>query len=137
MRCSNRNKQPFWYALQSGTATGTDEYGNQCSTYATYGKPVKAYGNISPAKGKVVERQYGDDDVYDKTIVLEDRRTPIDEYAVLWIDETPVLNADGTLATDKTTGMMLTPWNYIVRKVGRGLPTFGGCTLAVSKVSVS
>ena len=137
MRCSNRNKQPFWYALQTGTATGADEYGNQCSTYATYAKPVKAYGNISPAKGKVVERQYGDDDVYDKTIVLEDRNTPIDEYAVLWIDETPVLNADGTLATDPETGLVLTPWNYIVRKVGRGLPIFGGCTLAVSKVSVS
>ena len=137
MRCSTRNKQPFWYAKQTEVEVGYDEYGNQCSTYATYGKPVKAYGNISPAKGKVVERQYGDDDLYDKTIVLEDRDTPIDEYTVLWIDITPSLNADGTLTIDPATGLMLTPWNYVVRKVGRGLPIFGGCTLAVSKVSVS
>lgn len=137
MRGNNRNKQEFWYAPYTGISTDTDDDGYITSTYATYGKPVKVSGNISPAKGKVVERQYGDDDLYDKVIFVEDRDTPIDEYSVLWIDSVPALNDDGTLATDDNTGDMLTPWNYIVRRVSRGLPVFGGCTLAVSKVSAT
>lgn len=137
MRCANRNKQAFWYAQYDETAEGYDEYGNQNATYPTYGKPVKAYGNISPAKGIVVTRQFGEDDEYDRVIVLENRDTPIDESAVLWIDQTPALNDDGALAIDEETGLFVTPWNYNVRRVARGLPEFGSATIAVSKVTVT
>lgn len=136
-RLNNRIKQPFWYALYNERTAEYDDYGNETGGYAvTYGKPVKAYGNISAAKGEVVARQFGDDDLYDRTILLENRDTPIDEYAVLWIDETPVLNVDGTLKT-KSDGSYVTPWNYIIRKVARGLPKFGCVTLAVDKVTVA
>lgn len=131
-----RNKQPFWYALYTGTAEGYDEYGNQNSTYPTYGNPVKATANISPAKGSVIARQFGDDDVYDRVIVTGDRDTKIDEYTVLWIDSTPELDAYGALKVN-ANGEIVTPWDYIVRRVGRGLPNFGSTVIAVSKVSVS
>ena len=137
MRCANRNKQVFWYALFDEVKKETDDYGNQIGSYTAYGKPVKTSGNISAAKGEVVTRQFGDDDLYDRVIVLEDRDTPIDENTVAWIDVTPVLNDDGTLATDANTGNYVTPYNYIVRKVGRGLPVFGSATIAVSKVTVT
>ena len=131
-----RNKQPFWFALYAGTAEGYDEYGNQNSTYPTYGNPVKATANISPAKGSVIARQFGDDDVYDRVIVTGDRDTPIDEYTVLWIDSVPELDAYGALKVN-ANGEIVTPWDYIVRRVGRGLPNFGSTVIAVSKVSVS
>jgi hypothetical protein len=131
-----RNKQTFWYALYSDTEEQYDEYGNQIGTSASYGNPVQTSGNISPAKGDVVTRQFGDDDRYDKVIVTGDRDTPIDEYAVLWIDVEPELDANGALKVN-ADGEIVTPWDYIVRKVGRGLPNYGSTVIAVSKVTVA
>ena len=137
MRSANRNKQVFWYALFDQTSEGTDEYGNIIQQYATYGDPVKTSGNISPAKGEVVSRQFGDDDLYDRVIGPMPINTPIDEYAVLWIDVTPELNADGSLKIDDETGDAVTPHNYIVTKKAPSLPVFGGVMLAVEKVTVT
>lgn len=131
-----RNKQPFWYALYSATVEQYDEYGNQIGTSATYGNPVQTKGNISPAKGDVTTRQFGEDDHYDRVIVLGDRDTPIDEYSVLWIDSVPELDENGALKVN-ADGEIVTPWDYIVRKVGRGLPNFGSTEIAVSKVTVA
>jgi hypothetical protein len=131
-----RNKQPFWYALYDATAVGFDEPGNQNATYSSYHDPVQTSGNISPAKGNVVARQFGDDELYDKVIVTGDRDTPINEYAVLWIDTVPELDENGALKVN-ADGEIVTPWDYIVRKVGRGLPNFGSTSIAVSKVTVA
>ena len=131
-----RNKQPFWYALFNQTAIAYDEYGNEEGPYTTYGNPVKAYANISPAKGNVLSREFGDDDSYDKQIVTGDRDIPVDEYSVLWIDSEPELDESGALKVN-ADGEIVTPWDYIVRKVGRGLPNFGSTLIAVSKVSVT
>ena len=131
-----RNMQEFWYALYDDTVETYDEYGNQIGTSASYGNPVQACANISPAKGNVIARQFGDDDNYDKVIVTGDRDTPIDEYAVLWIDTVPELDETGALKVN-ANGEIVTPWDYIVRKVGRGLPNYGSTVIAVSKVNVS
>ena len=131
-----RNKQTFWYALYSGVAVDYDDDGYEIDPHTTYGKPVKTSANISPAKGNVISRQFGDDDVYDRIIVTGDRDTPINEYAVLWIDVVPDLDANGELKVN-ANGEIVTPWDYIVRKVGRGLPNYGSTVIAVSKVSVT
>ena len=131
-----RNKQKFWYALYAGTVEGYDEYGNQNSTSATYGKPVQAMANISPAKGTVLSREFGDDDSYDKVIVTGDRDIPLDEYSVLWIDSEPELDGNGALKVN-ADGEIVTPWDYIVHRVGRGLPNFGSTVIAITKVSVA
>lgn len=155
MRLNNRNKQPFWYANYVRTCEIYDEYGNQNGTYAVYGEPVKAYGNISPARGSVEVRQFGDDDLYDKVIAVEDAATPIDENTVLWIGVEPETGPWTTEKLDVMTtengvpmfffpslkknddGTLKTPWNYIVRRVARGLPVFGEALVAISKVDVS
>lgn len=131
-----RNKQPFWYALYDSTIEDYDEYGNQTGTSASYGEVVKAYGNISAAQGEVSARQFGDADNYDKVIVLGDRDTPIDEYAVLWIDAgEPVTDLYGK--PQIVEGKYVTPWDYVVTKVGRGLPPYGTAVIAVRKVNVT
>lgn len=136
-RIANRNQQPFWYALYESTEEDYDDYGNQTGTHATYGEVVKAYGNISAAKGEVAARQFGDADNYDKVIVMGNRDTPINEYAVLWIDSgEPVTDLYGKPQID-ANGNYVTPYDYVVRKVGRGLPPFGSAIIAVSKVYVS
>ena len=130
-----RNKQPFWYALFDSTQVGRDEYGNENAAYPVYGNPVQAYGNISAARGEVDTRQFGDDVNYDRVIVLGDRDTPINENAVLWIDREPEVNLWGELKVN-ANGDYVTPWDYIVRRVGRGLPN-GSAVIAVNKVNVS
>jgi hypothetical protein len=110
-----------------------DEYGNELNeSKVTYDKPVACKGNISAARGETVVRQFGEYESYDRVIVLENPDTPIDEYAVLWVDSTPSLNQDGTLATNDD-GTFVTPWDYTVKKVAKSL---NSVSIAISKVTV-
>ena len=125
MRCMTRNKTPFYYASYIDEIEITDEFGNGTGEYdITYSNPIKVSGNVSAAQGEIQNRQFGESESYDKVIVLDDRNTPIDEYAILWVDTLPHLNEDGS--TD-------TPHDYIVRKIARSL---NGVSIAISKVDV-
>ena len=125
MRCMTRNKTKFYYASYIGKTEITDENGYRTGEYQpSYEKPTKALGNVSAAQGEMQNRQFGESESYDKVIVLDDRDTPIDEYAILWVDTLPHLNDGGS--TD-------TPHDYIVRKIARSL---NGVSIAVSKVDV-
>lgn len=100
MRCMNRNKIRFFYALYEGRKPITDEWGNTTGEYEIkYGNPTEFHANISPAMGETLTRQFGDSVSYDKIIVMDNDAPPIDEYSVLWIDKLPQLNEDGTTDT--------------------------------------
>ena len=125
MRCMMRNKATFYYALYTGQTEIVDEYGNATGQYSvTYGNPTKALGNVSAAQGEMQTRQFGDSEIYDKVIVLDDVNTPIDEYSTLWVDALPYLKKDGSTET---------PHDYVVKKVARSL---NSVSIAISKVSV-
>ena len=125
MRCLTRNKTPFYYAPYIDETEIIDEYGDRTGEYElTYGNPVGVLGNVSAAQGNMQSRQFGESEMYDKVIVLDDRNTLIDEYSILWVDTLPHLNDDGS--TD-------TPHDYIVRKVARSL---NSVAIAISKVAV-
>ena len=133
MRCLNRNKRSFYYALFIEKRPIMDEYGNETSeNEIVYGKPVSCKGNISAARGETATRQFGEDEGYDRVIVLDKPDTQIDEYAVLWVDSTPSLTEEGELTTDEN-GEVVTPWDYIVKKVARSL---NSVSIAISKVNV-
>ena len=125
MRCLRRNKVPFAYALFEKAEPHYDEYGNE--TYeqdVSYRKPIRGKANISPARNVDIVQLFGTDVNYDKVLVLDDPKLPIDENTVLWVDTPPVMNEDGT--TD-------TPHDYIVRKVARSL---NSVAIAIAKVDV-
>lgn len=125
MRCMVRNKRKFYYASYIKTNEITDEYGNKTGEYEVlYSNPTECKGNISGAQGELEIRQFGESVRYDKVIVLDNVDTPIDEYSILWIDNLPLLNDDGTTNT---------PHDYIVKKVA---PTLNSVAIAISKVSV-
>jgi hypothetical protein len=48
----------------------------------------------------------------------------------------PELDESGALKVN-ADGEIVTPWDYIVRKVGRGLPNFGSTVIGISKVTVA
>lgn len=134
MRCMQRNKIVFYYALFSERVPIVDEYGNATGEYdVRHGNPVKSSANISAAKGETQTRQFGENVSYDKVIAMDNDSPPIDEYSILWIDTMPELNADGSLAVD-SEGKVKSPHDYIVKKVARSL---NSVSYAVSKVSVS
>ena len=134
MRCMNRNKVKFFYSLYEGREPITDEYGNVTGEYdVKHGNPTEGYANISAAKGETQTRQFGESETYDKVIVMDNEAPPIDEYSVLWVDTVPQLNEDGSLAMDEE-GNVLTPHDYIVKKVAKSL---NNVSIAISKVNVS
>lgn len=133
MRCSERNKRDFWYAPFQSSSNMVDEYGNELNeTTVAYGNPVACKGNVSAARGETAVRQFGEYESYDRVIVMDDPNTPINEYAVLWVDSIPTLNEDGSLATN-SDGSPVTPWDYTVKKVARSL---NSVSIAISKVTV-
>lgn len=134
MKCMSRNKVGFFYALYEGKTPITDDYGNVTGEYDIQrGKPTEFYANISAAKGETQTRQFGENESYDKVIVMDGDAPPIDEYAVLWVDRIPQLDENGDLAVNEK-GEVITPHDYIVKKVAKSLNVV---SLAISKVSVS
>lgn len=126
MRCLRRNKVTFFYALYSSKMPITDDYGNKTGEYEIiYGNPVEILGNVSAARGETVTRQFGEDEAYDRVIVLEDPNAPIDEFSILWIDTKPEIDANGCTKT---------PHDYVVKKVARSI---NSVSIAVSKVNVN
>lgn len=117
MRCLRRNKTPFWYALfrEKERVKGGHR--------PIYEDAVRMTGNISPAKGAAYAEPFGSDLQYDRVIVLDDPKCPIDENTILFIDVEPSRNTDGDYIYD-----------YVVKKVARSL---NSVSIAVSRVSVS
>jgi hypothetical protein len=132
MRCLLRNKRDFYYALYEGKNEMQDEYGNKTGEYElVYSNPIKGSANISAAQGEVQSRQFGESESYDKVIVLDNTEIPINEYSILWVDTVPLIDK-GVLVLDER-GEVVTPHDYIVKKVARSL---NSVSIAISKVRV-
>lgn len=117
MRCLARNRRDFWYAPYIGETDILDGSGNITGQYKVeYGDITKASGNISAARGEILNRQFGDSEAYDRVIVLDDPHTPINEYSIIWVDS-------------PKNG----PHDYIVKKVARSL---NSVSIAITKVDV-
>jgi len=53
MRCMDRNKIPFYYALYDTKVEIEDDYGNKTGQYElSYGNPIRCKANISAAMGE-------------------------------------------------------------------------------------
>lgn len=133
MRCLARNKCTFFYALHDRQTELIDEYGNATGQYQVhYSNPIKMKGNVSAAQGEIQSRQFGESETYDKVIVLDNPDVLIDEYSILWVDSCPQLTNNGSLALNDK-GEIITPHDYIVKKVARSL---NSVSIAISKVTV-
>ena len=125
MRTLHRNKVRIFYANYREKIPVTDEYGNLTGEYRlSYDKPVQIMANVSAARGEATTRQFGDDEGYDRVVVLDDPAFPIASTSILWIDTLPEIAEDGS--TD-------TPHDYIVKQVATSL---NSVSIAVSKVNV-
>lgn len=134
MRCMNRNKVKFYYALYESREPIMNQYGKPSGQHKViYGNPIEECANISAAKGETQTRQFGENESYDKVIVMDLGTPSIDEYSILWVDTEPQLNEDGSLAVNDK-GEVITPHDYVVKKVAKSL---NNVSIAISKVTVS
>lgn len=127
MQMLKRNQRTFYYALYEGKTPIVDEYGNVTGEYIIQrGRPNSYKANISSATGETSTRLFGENESYDKVVVLsnDDVAKQIDEYTVLWVDTFPELDEEGNTET---------PYDYIVKKVSRSL---NSTALAIAKVRV-
>lgn len=125
MRTLHRNKTRIFYANYHDKIPLRDEYGNMTGEYEiSYHNPIEIMANVSAARGEATTRQFGDDESYDRIIVLDDPKFPIAVTSILWIDTLPEIAEDGS--TD-------TPHDYIVKQVAISL---NSVSIAVSKVNV-
>ena len=126
MRALHRNKVRIFYANYRDKIPLKDEYGNLTGEYdIAYDNPVEIKANVSAARGEATTRQFGDDEGYDRVIVLDDPKFPITSTSILWIDTPPEIAEDGSTET---------PHDYIVKQVATSL---NSVSIAVSKVNVS
>lgn len=115
MRTLAKNRIPYWYALFAGTQDVTDEDGNYTGEQEViYTEPIKAWGNISAAKGDSYAAGFGTMIDYDKVLCTE--TTDLDENAVVWLDTEPTA-----------------PYNYRVRRVSKSI---NGTLVALKQVDV-
>ena len=125
MRTLNRNKIRIFYANYRDKVPLKDKNGNQTGEYrVSYDNPIAIMANVSAARGEATTRQFGDDESYDRIIVLDDPRIPIATTSILWIDTQPEIAEDGSTKT---------PHDYIVKQVATSL---NSVSIAVSKVNV-
>ena len=125
MRTLQRNKIRIFYANYRDKIPLRDEYGNLTGEYEiSYDNPIAIMANVSAARGEATTRQFGDDESYDRIIVLDNPKFPIAVTSILWIDTLPEIAKDGS--TD-------TPHDYIVKQVAISL---NSVSIAVSKVNV-
>ena len=125
MRTLARNKIRIFYANYLDKVLLKDEYGNLTGEYdIIYDNPVEIKANVSAARGEATTRQFGDDEGYDRVIVLDDPNIPIAVTSVFWIETLPEIAEDGSTET---------PHDYIVKQVATSL---NSVSIAVSKVNV-
>ena len=121
-----RNKIRIFYANYRSKTPRKDEYGNLTGEYdIAYDDPVEIKANVSAARGEATTREFGEDENYDRVIVLDDPKIPISVTSILWIDTLPEIAEDGSTNT---------PHDYIVKQVATSL---NSVSIAVSKVKVS
>lgn len=126
MRALNRNKIRFFYANYRDKIPLKDEYGNLTGEYKiSYTNPMAVCANISATRGEATTRQFGEDESYDRIIVLDDPKFPIAVTSILWIDTPPEIAEDGSTKT---------PHDYIVKQVATSL---NSVSIAVSRVSIT
>ena len=129
-----RNRVKFFYALYENRVPITDEYGNITGEYEVlHGNPIEFFANVSAAQGEATTRMFGDNESYDKVIVMDNESPSLDIYSVLWVDTVPLLDNTGALALDES-GKVITPYDYIVKKVAKSL---NSVSIAISKVTVT
>ena len=101
MRNCKKNTRPMYYSLYKGEVPILDENGNEeLETMQSYDNPILFRASLSTGQSDAEESPFGKNVTYDRVISTCDTSLPIDENSLIWVKNTPVYNADGTVNPD-------------------------------------
>lgn len=113
-----RERRSVWFAAFSGKEQVVDGEGRLTGAWRIrYGEPFALMPTVSSESGNVFADGFGVGVDYDRTLILHDTATGVDETCVVWVDSEPELAEDGTLSVGED-GEPTVPYDYTVRKVG-------------------
>jgi hypothetical protein len=131
MRTLEINKQTIFYALYLGKVPVLDSDGYETGDFKNgYANPVSIKIRVSPNKGESNSQAFGLSLDYDRTMTTTDK-LPITEFSIIWIDSSPLLEADGSLSLNELDEP-ITPHEYTVVRVAKDLNV---AQYAIKKVS--
>lgn len=116
MRSLERNKQKLYYATyhdktvvyerdENGNIVYVDIDGTQVpveisTNNAGYSAPIEFRANVSAGKGDSESSVFGISLDYTRVISTTDKKLPITNTSLIWIETVPVLNIDGSANAD-------------------------------------
>lgn len=114
MRCLERNKIPFHYALFKEYEAIKDEEGNETGEKRIiYHEPMCAKGNIS-FDGEAHAERFGTSLQFDGVIALDNISCPIDENTVLFINVKPERDEEGEWLFDFLVSKVVPSLNSVL-----------------------
>ncbi len=90
MRCLERNKRKIHVCFYLGKSEILDSDGYETGEFDnSYSAPLEINACVSSAHGYAQAQTFGTELVYDKTIIIDNVRLPIDENTLFFIDTLP------------------------------------------------
>lgn len=115
MRQLERERRTIWASLYEDREQERDGQGRLTGEWRIRRNLVQLRPTLSPASGALEAYGFGTGGDYDRTIVLDQTGTGIDEHTVFWIDRTPERNRDGSLKYGDD-GNPTVPWDYVAAR---------------------
>jgi len=104
MRNLNRNKRELWYAVQTGSTSIFDEYGNDTlEVEAVFSSPLHLQANVSANVGQEAVEVFGSQTDYSRTVSIAGGECPLTEGCRVWFGVEPNDTAEN--------------YNYVVARV--------------------
>ena len=101
MRGLKKNQRDMYYALYKEDIPIYDSDGfEELESKSGYDNPVPFKASLSTGQSDAEESPFGKNVTYDRVISTCDTSLPIDENSLIWVKNTPVYNADGTVNSD-------------------------------------
>lgn len=123
MKLLKRNLRTIHYCQYKAAEPILDEDGNETGEERiSYSDPVEFECSVSAATGYAATEMFGNLENYDKTLITDDIKCPINENSVLFVDKDPEFDTDGKPLYD-----------YIVRRVAKSI---NNISIAIRKVDV-
>ena len=130
MRQLERERRGAWFAKYEGKRQLTDEEGRLTGEWAVaYSKPELLKCTVSPRTGNTWGDGFGIGVDCDRTVVVPEIGTGLDEACVMWVDVTPELDEEGNAKLDED-GNFTVPNDYTVTMVAE---SFNFTSAAIKK----
>ena len=126
-----REQRGAWFASYAGKTELLDEDGRRTGEWVqSYGKPFLKVCTLSPEAGNTYTDGFGLGEDLDRTLIVGEIGTGIDDHCIAWVEVQPETDGDGNLVVD-ADGNPTVPNDYVITKVAQ---SYNLTNIALKKV---